>query len=108
MSILIMNITGDKGGFENQFCSDLSKSIYSQVKLVNVRGEHLLDNKVMEDEGHEIVIIVSHADGSGDQTILDSGFGWNLVDRPTILTQLLQNNARKFILIYCACEALST
>ncbi|AGY75866.1 hypothetical protein [Clostridium autoethanogenum] len=108
MSVLIINITGNQRKFENQFCNDLSSKINAETKIKDIRGEDLLAMQGIDGEGHEVIVVVGHAGRNGkSNTILDCGFGWKLLDNPTIFTQLLGNNNKRFILVYCACSALS-
>lgn len=108
MPALIINTSGNQGNVENKFCLDLCSRINSQSKLINMSGEDLINTQLVDFTGYEVIVIVSHANRNGkDDTDLDCGFGWELLDNPTILTQLLEPNNMRFILVYCACDALS-
>lgn len=107
MSVLVINTTGNQRNFENKFCSDLLAMINTQTKLIDIRGENLLDMKLIDNNEHEVIVIVSHAGRNGSlNTNLDCGFEWDALDNPTVFAQLLGNNKKKFILMYCACEGL--
>ena len=113
MSVLIINTTQNERKFENQFCDILKNNINVESKVENLRELDLLNLKI---SGYEVVVVVSHGtsyDGL-DNTYIGLGFNeeelglkHGTLNNPTILSQMLGDNDRKFILIYCACSGLS-
>lgn len=114
MSVLILNTTGNKNDFEDEFCKRLLRGISKNSDLLNSRGMDLLDVDI---KGYEVVVVVSH--GISDENLYDTkinlgfdedelGVKDGILNNPTILAQMLGKNDRKFILVYCACNGLSS
>lgn len=113
MGVRIINVTGNRVGFENDFCEQLKTMLEGNAELLNLRGQELLDAQIIEEEGAEIVVLVAHAGPNTSEstqwvdTILECGYGFAEADNPTVFFQQLERNSKRFIMIYCACEALS-
>jgi hypothetical protein len=117
MSVLILNLTGNRNGFEDLFCENVKSLITSNVQIVSKRGLELF-NSINLIDGFSIVVVVAHADNNSQTTtIIETGLDleenipsniYEMLNSPTVLTQILGRNSVKYILLFCACSALSS
>ena len=117
MSVLILNVTGNINGVEDQFCQNIIRGIPYNVDLVNRGGPELTEGEpVLNNHFYKVVVIVGHACAlPGSNTFIDIGFddpslipqAQIAINSPTTFVQTLGNNMEDYILIYCSCNALS-
>ncbi len=117
MPILILNMSGNLKGFEDQLCLDLSARINDQTTIITRRGENLLSERsVLGGDPYGVVVIVAHGCSLENSTTrVNIGLQpqndqigiERVLNTPTILTQILGRNPIPYVLVYCSCEALS-
>jgi hypothetical protein len=113
VSITIVNTTGNERGFEDDFCTHLASAVGG--KIVDARGEKLLELSGQID-GSDVIVILAHG-GNVDmhQAIVDTGLqSADFPDTvnaqlmsPIVLAQLLAGNTTRFHLVFCTCCTLS-
>lgn len=109
MSILILNTTRNVSRFENRYVDELSKGLKHDYKVYSLAGEDLLELSV-DKKDIKVILVVSHAESTGDDTCLKLGFIVDgkepvIVNNPEILSQILNYNSSKHIIVYCSCNA---
>lgn len=122
LSIFILNMTGNREGFENDFCTRLDQAISAPTQYVCARGLDLQNNQALQERTSDVLVIVAHAGPKGPSgTSIDTGlfvpspsvdagiqemFKQQL-ESPTVLMQILGHSSKEKVVIYCACSATS-
>lgn len=116
MGILILNLTGNRDGFENAFCDELLRQVVAPVELVHARGDDIATNDALRNRSNQVLIIVAHAGPDGTRgTTIDIGLDapdmpidvWSQLNTPMMLMQTLPENSQEKVVVFCACEAIS-
>jgi hypothetical protein len=135
MSVVIVNMTGNRCGFENGLCASLDVTITADSELRVARGEDLVNGAINLPGDCRVLVVVAHAGVLPDQSVhIDMGIqppcataeAFAAVGReiscpchecshatavrqsesPTVLAQLILAQS-PFVLVFCACEALA-
>jgi hypothetical protein len=109
MSVLILNTTRNVCKFENRFVDELSRKLRHDFVVYSHAGENLLELSVGKKD-IKVILIVSHAESTGDETCLKIGFTVDghepiVVNNPEVLAQILNINSSKHLVVYCSCKA---
>jgi hypothetical protein len=111
MSVAIINLTGNRKGFEDEFVTKLSR-LTNQSSLISLRGEEVLAFQGV-DPDVKLLVFVCHGLRNSDDTKLDLGLKEhpylfnNYFSSPYLLSTFSKNIASHFIVVYFVCDSFS-
>ncbi|MBI9070141.1 MAG: hypothetical protein JEY94_00995 [Melioribacteraceae bacterium] len=116
MKTILVNLTGNRDNFENNFCANIINNCKVNIDLCELMGLSLFESANLINN-YDFVLVVAHASNNKlDNCIIDTGLNLNqsipvsilnMLNSPSVLSQILGKNTKKYILFYCACSALS-
>jgi hypothetical protein len=114
MSVVILNITGNRDGFEDRLAEDLRRGLAASAHPIAARGAQLLSlGKPME--GHRAVVVIAHGCRKGSRAVLDTGLqhaapavpGSEWLQSTEVLFDALGCNSVEYVAVLCICSSLA-
>ncbi len=114
MSVKIINLTGNRDGFEDDFATNLSSNLTHQCVLISLRGEDVLEFPPMPMQADvKLLVFICHGLRIADNTELDIGLDEHpyrsigYFSSPDILSRFAINIESYFAVIYFVCDSFS-